>query len=465
MLLNGSPLIDGLEPVLAATVSRIEINGGPGANLIDISGVNTSYYVHWKLNTWRPTATQQGVSTTTLRDIVILGEAGDDTITGSPFGDYIDGGAGKDSIDSSRGNDLIGWEFSDNSVNGGAGDDLGFLSLNGLVPTVPAITIATNVSAGTATFVIDGTVKTVSNLEFIDVDGSDLDPSASMMITIEVPTSGSWEYIVYNPDDPYLTGALPGDSGKLKEIVVVAGPSPGGNKAPVSLGFTFGKVEYQFVGGPGNDEFAITPGPNKITIDGGGGTDSLTVNHLGYAVTQSSGLVQVAGRAAVNHVNVESVETGRTVFGGAAEAELKALGITASASVAMVGSTDVLTVTLNNQSVSPLSNVSITLGDDESVARGSFERFKPHVSAPIRVRATGGLTATVDPNPQGTPIPDILAGEPAYNPRVTFTAATIPAGGTATATIEVPHSTAGHSEMAELSFKTGLCRHRVSIPS
>src|SRR5262245_29281921 len=77
-ILNGVPMLVGGDPVMAATVSRIEINGGPGPNLIDLTGVKPVHYeyVHFKIDV-------TGIALSppdTLRDLVIFGGGGDDTI-------------------------------------------------------------------------------------------------------------------------------------------------------------------------------------------------------------------------------------------------------------------------------------------------------------------------------------------------------------------------------------------------
>lgn len=443
-------LADG-QPLRATAVSSISISGGPGANLIDLSGVNAPYFLfpHWK---WPPPdLLNDSAPPVEFHNLVILGGAGHDTISGSPFDDYIDGGLGNDSLNGSRGDDVISWDWGDSGVNGGAGVDQGFLSLDGLAPTVPAIQAAV-VPTGTVTFTVDGINRSASSLELIDVNGGSFGPTD---ITILMGATAAATCTVKFKEASRVSVPTAAHSSKPKEIVVVGSKSS--SDVATLLSFEF-DGEIHLNGGAFADEFTITPGPNKININGGGDTDSLMVNHLGYAATQTTGLVQVTGRAAVNHVNIESVMTGRTVFGPAAENELKAGGVTTTAVWSTVGFLDVGTVTIKNQSALPLTNVSIELGGT-SASAADPQLWAWHevvrLGEIVRLRGTGGLVALVNPNPQGTPIADILNGESAYSPRVIFSAVTIPAGGIAVATIEMSRSPFHRVKYGDIVLKKG----------
>lgn len=81
--------------VECATLTRILIEGGPGANIIDASGVLTEEF-------------------STLAEVSLAGGESNDVITGTATVDVIDGGPGHDR--------LAGLEDND-SVNGGPGND------------------------------------------------------------------------------------------------------------------------------------------------------------------------------------------------------------------------------------------------------------------------------------------------------------------------------------------------------
>ena len=100
------------------------MNGGPGDNVIDLSGINPINLPN------------------TAEMPVIDAGLGGDIVTGSGFGDIIDGGPGEDEICGGEGVDVINSGLdkdvvhgdegdeeidggpSDDIVNGGAGDDI-----------------------------------------------------------------------------------------------------------------------------------------------------------------------------------------------------------------------------------------------------------------------------------------------------------------------------------------------------
>ena len=101
--------------VAPSAVQSIVVNGGAGANLIDLSTLSQRDFTN-----------AGGVA------ITLLGAAGNDTLSGSNFADSIDGGAGDDFILGGAGadtllggseNDLIFGGSGGDSVDGGAGSD------------------------------------------------------------------------------------------------------------------------------------------------------------------------------------------------------------------------------------------------------------------------------------------------------------------------------------------------------
>lgn len=87
-------------------VQSILINGGETANRVDLSSVSTSSFSH-----------AGGVA------ITVLGGAGNDTLTGSAFGDTIDGGMGNDFIVGGSGADSLLGGAEDDMISGGSGRD------------------------------------------------------------------------------------------------------------------------------------------------------------------------------------------------------------------------------------------------------------------------------------------------------------------------------------------------------
>jgi Ca2+-binding RTX toxin-like protein len=123
---NGDNDPTGLGAIAAADVTAIEVTGGDGNNVIDLSAVQASDY-------------------TGLASVSIDGGAGGDTITGSEFADQINGGTGNDSILGDAGDDTIFGGFGNDTIIGGVGADTIFgdtdtsvdLHLNTNFGTVP----------------------------------------------------------------------------------------------------------------------------------------------------------------------------------------------------------------------------------------------------------------------------------------------------------------------------------------
>jgi Ca2+-binding RTX toxin-like protein len=103
---NGAdPTTDPAAPVDCAAVTEIIVQGGPGANTIDLTGVTPAAF-------------------TALSDIYVHGDGGDDAIAGGPFSEDLNGGADGDTITGGDGHDVIdGDDGNDVSLNGGLGND------------------------------------------------------------------------------------------------------------------------------------------------------------------------------------------------------------------------------------------------------------------------------------------------------------------------------------------------------
>jgi len=111
--INGADPSDGA--VDCATVTTITVEGGPGPNVIDASGVLTDDF-------------------TSLATITLRGGSGNDVITGTKIIDTLGGGAGNDSLAGGKGDDQMNggpgadeliWRNGDNSdtMEGDAGYD------------------------------------------------------------------------------------------------------------------------------------------------------------------------------------------------------------------------------------------------------------------------------------------------------------------------------------------------------
>jgi Ca2+-binding RTX toxin-like protein len=95
VLVNGANPASG--PKACAAITAIEVNGGPGANAIDLEGVGAEF--------------------AGLTSVLVNAGDGVDTITGSQHADRLVGQRGNDIVAGRAGNDTIVW-------NGGEGDDV-----------------------------------------------------------------------------------------------------------------------------------------------------------------------------------------------------------------------------------------------------------------------------------------------------------------------------------------------------
>ena len=86
----------GTGPASCGNVDSIFVDGGPGANTIDLSAVDEAHFTGFPY-------------------VVITGGAGADTITGSAFPDEIDAGAGNDVVDGGGGDDTLDFTGTPNA--------------------------------------------------------------------------------------------------------------------------------------------------------------------------------------------------------------------------------------------------------------------------------------------------------------------------------------------------------------
>ena len=95
-------------------IEAIEVIGGPASDVIDLSDIYDD-------------SPGNGLDEYWLDDlehnIIIRGNGGDDTITGSDRNDEIEGGAGNDTLDGADGSDEIQGGADDDTIEGGSGDD------------------------------------------------------------------------------------------------------------------------------------------------------------------------------------------------------------------------------------------------------------------------------------------------------------------------------------------------------
>jgi hypothetical protein len=225
-------------------------------------------------------------------NVSLNGEAGKDTITGSPYRDVIDGGADEDTVHAGDGNDAIGDSIDDGAPNhffGGPGDD----SISG--------------SSGN-----DDLHGEVGNDSLVGDFGADLldggegfdtanygDRGADAASGVSVTLSGGG-----------ATGAgAPGENDTLNGIEDVAGTA----KNDTLVGDAGPNVLQGFDG-----DDSITGGPGSDILYGGPGNDSIN------ALDQASDRVECGGQAS-DTAAIDDIDAAYGCLGGLA---ITPLGVT-----------------------------------------------------------------------------------------------------------------------------------------
>jgi Ca2+-binding RTX toxin-like protein len=256
---------DGFDPaVLCNTITAIDVQGGPGGNVISLTGVVAGDF-------------------TDLTTVTIDGSGGNDTITGSDRADVIDGGEGDDRIigdnnpagtfDESRGgagDDTLVWNPGDGSdINdGGAGTDT--IEVNGgggnekfsANPAAAAAGVRFERSADSAGGFFSLDITTAERLDLNANAGDDSFTSegaiAALGFALDVD-GGAGNETLDGGDGPDKL-----DGGEGNDRVV------GDNNA----NGTFDESR----GGAGDDTLVWNPGDGSDINDGGAGTDTIEVN-------------------------------------------------------------------------------------------------------------------------------------------------------------------------------------------
>jgi Ca2+-binding RTX toxin-like protein len=265
-----------------ATFSSIDVEAGGGDDIVD--GANgLAGFGHLTIN--------GGDGNDTLR-----GGDGNDTINGGNGNDTIDGGIGADVLLGGNGNDTIVWnpgEGSDTVEGGGGSDVLDFhgsnasenidVSANGsrvrLFRDVANITMDLNGIEGLNLNTLGGTdTVRVNNLTGTALKAANVDVSAS---------GGGGDG---SPDNVIVTGTDGPDHatvGAAGGNILVSGL---GELVQVSGSEAQDQVSVDTLGGDDSISSGVTtPGPAKVSIDGGPGTDTST-----YSGTEAADNIGIA---------------------------------------------------------------------------------------------------------------------------------------------------------------------------
>jgi Ca2+-binding RTX toxin-like protein len=232
-----------------STITGIIVNGGPGDNAVDLSGVSATDF-------------------TTLISTTVSGGDGVDMLTGSNLVDTLDGGSGGDTLVGVKGNDIMRggpgadilvWNNGDNSdIMDGDGDE-DTVEVNG-APVGDAFEIGPAGSrvAFTRTNLISFTLNISSeNLIVNGLDGDDVMTGTlglSNLISMTLNGGNGADTLTGGDGIDRLNGDADND---------------------VLIGF---KGNDLMSGGPGTDRLIWNNGDNSDTMDGDGDEDTVEVN-------------------------------------------------------------------------------------------------------------------------------------------------------------------------------------------
>ncbi len=256
----GGPAVD------SADITAIDVSGGPGANNINLAGVNATDFPQLADGT----------------DVTVDGGEGNDTINGSLLADHLEGGNGDDRIisDDSQlnsrdellgegGNDTMVWNpgDDDDDNDGGPGND----------------TVEVNGGGGGEQFEVKPSVVNAGGARFERTG-----PTPPGPFNIEIVTSETLDLNANGGDDTLTTAggalgiALDIDGGDGNDTLD-GGDGPdllaGGNNDDRLIGDNnaLGTRDVSR-GDAGNDTMVWNPGDGDDVNEGGEGTDTVEVN-------------------------------------------------------------------------------------------------------------------------------------------------------------------------------------------
>lgn len=346
---GGTVQINGADPATGAVscslVTQLSVSGGPGANLIDLSALNSGNF---------PALTTRNVDAGAGADTV-RGSAGADVLIGGPDADVVDGNQGADTVFLGDGDDTFIWQPGDGNdvVEGQGGSDR--LRFEGSAAS-EAITIGSNGQRlrfyrNVSLVTIDA--DALERVEYHAVGGAD---------TVEVQSLAGTDV---NQVALRFAGVLDESSGDgMSDSVTILGGNGAdtlgadaqGGTITVTHGLTSITLE------------AMEPALDSLSLLGGDGSDSLVVG-LGLAdqvatLTADGGpgadTVSPRGGSGADLVQVNAV----TPFVSAAGLALIDVLATENLRIEGLGGADVLSATGNVAALFALT-LDGGAGDDE----------------------------------------------------------------------------------------------------
>ncbi len=264
---GGDVKVNGADPdgvVDSADITAIDVSGGPGANNINLAGVN-------------------GNDFTALTSVTVDGGEGNDTINGTQLADELEGGNGDDRIigdnnpagthDESRGesgNDTMVWNPGDgDDINeGGDGSDTAEVNGGGKEqfqvepPAAPGGPVLFDRVQPDATFLAPFSVD-IGTSERLDLNAGPADDIVNMAggaigLAIEADGGDGNDTIDGSDAADLLTGGIGNDR-------IVGDNNPAG-------------TDDRSIGDAGDDTLVWNPGDGDDLNEGGDGTDTIEVN-------------------------------------------------------------------------------------------------------------------------------------------------------------------------------------------
>ncbi|MFL5328298.1 MAG: hypothetical protein ACJ8C4_05245 [Gemmataceae bacterium] len=380
LTVNGTNFITstGLS-VAARSVRAIEVNGGPGPNVIDLSAVtplNFGLAINPDSQEIDLTSDRHSASKSIIQNIRgrINGGGGADTITGSQCGDYIECTAGADVVHTGRGNNTI--LITNDDVSGltiygnGFGNDEMFLAYKPKSGKVIACDF--DVATGNQTVSYDGKTLVVSGISSVNVqdaldelsmhlfDSSSGVPGGGVgsgTVTIEQSLGSDVSTIDISPPDS-TAKTVPG---RLKWQII-----------NLKRGITSSMDAWKWRADPSSE-------PLDIQCTGAGNT--LSVNTFGYTAFTSGIGTSISGYQPITDTGMSSVTTHNMIYGSAAMADLAAHGVTIATDTVHAADGSVTnSVTLVNASSTAITNMSLsfdTSSEQRTTTRQDFGQAKP----------------------------------------------------------------------------------------
>ena len=270
--IRGGTGSDAFRLELGSSISGLTVvmNGGTGED---------SLYFDWSMQTTGLSFVVSGTAITSswgtftnFETFEIHGGSGNDTITTGGNDDSVYTGSGSDIVNTGAGDDEIYSLSTAGSVDGGSGNDFYSADFSGFV--------ALTINLGATIAVSNGI--TVSNVESFGIGGSYVNDVFNVSVTsgtayggggndtlnFNAASTGSQQYEVYGGPDNQLDGSV----------------------GPISNQFTFHQFEaVTLTGTQFNDSFRVygAYSGSGISIDGGAGSDTLTVEFNLSGVTTS----------------------------------------------------------------------------------------------------------------------------------------------------------------------------------